>query len=155
MTTPTYVSRSYDTQVFRLRPLNNDNDVLRFMEDIRGFLVIDVYAEHIVEEINIKDIIYEEVNGEDANVEGAKEEVNNEGENEKENAEGANEEVNNEGENEEANVEDSKEESETDPGYNITSEDDKEGDKDDIDELNLGPNVGVGWKTIIPKATIE
>ncbi|XP_050878006.1 uncharacterized protein LOC127081821 [Lathyrus oleraceus] len=116
------------------QPLNNDNDVLRFMEDVRGFKVIDIYVEHKVEEINIEDVMFEEDNYEEVNVEGADEEVNIDG------ADG------------EVNVEGVDEESETYPYYNMSSEDDKEYD---IDELNLGTDVSVNWTTVLPNATIE
>ncbi|KAK2427339.1 hypothetical protein QL285_025923 [Trifolium repens] len=32
-----------------LRPLNNDNDLLNFVGDVKGFEVVDVYVEHIVD----------------------------------------------------------------------------------------------------------
>lgn len=72
-----------------LQPLNNDNDVLRFAQGVRGFKIIGVCVEQKVE-----DVIFEEVNGEDANVEGANEEVNNGGANAEETIEGANVESN-------------------------------------------------------------
>lgn len=37
----------------------------------------------------------------------------------------------------------------------MSSEDDEEDGEDDIDELNFGPEVGVDWTKILPKATIE
>ncbi|CAI8619835.1 unnamed protein product [Vicia faba] len=151
MVNPTYVSRTYDTQVVRLRihhqghlvhnlvklyvdglvyEMNWDWDVelmfYMFMEDVRGFKVIDVYVEHKVEEVNIKDVILRRLmatNGE------------------------ANEKVN-----EEANVEDSNEESETDPDFNMRSEDDEE---NYIDELHLGPDVGIGWTIVLLKAATK
>lgn len=117
-----------------VRPLNNDNNLLRFMEDVRRFKVIDIYVEHKVEEVNVEDVIFEEYNGKEVNVEGAYEEIN---------IEGADEEVNVEGVNEE---------SETSLDYNMRSEDDEE---DDIDELNLDADVGVNQKTVLPNATTE
>lgn len=101
------------------------------MEDVRGFKVIDIYVEHKVEEINIEDVIFKEDNGEEVNAEGADKEVNVEGEDE---------------------------ESETDPNYNMSSEDDEkdeDDEEDDIDELNLGDGVGINWAIVLSTATTK
>ena len=50
-----------------LRPLNNDQDVLKFVQDVRGFKVVDVYVEHKVEEVNIENVIFEDVDVEEVN----------------------------------------------------------------------------------------
>ncbi|XP_058759381.1 uncharacterized protein LOC131632657 [Vicia villosa] len=119
-----------------LRPLNDDKDVLNFMEDIRGYKLIDIYVEHKVEEVNIEDVrfndaIDEEVNVEEANVEEVNiEEVIVEDENV--------EEANGEDENvEDVNVEGvNSEDSETYPDY-------EECEDDEDDELHtpLGSDV--------------
>lgn len=98
------------------------------MEDVRGFKVIDVYAEHKVEEINIEDVVFQEDSGEEVNIEGEYEEVN---------------------------VGGADEQSEIDPNYNMGNEDGEEDEKDDIYELNLGANVGVNWTTVLPNAITE
>ncbi|CAK8579362.1 unnamed protein product [Lathyrus sativus] len=151
-----------------LRPLNNDNDVLRLMEDVRGFKVVDLYVEHKVEEINIQDVIFEKDNGEKVNGEGAN--VNVEGAKDEEvSVGGVDEEVSVDGVDEEVivdevdedvsvNVDDVDDESETNPNYNMGSEDDEEEDEDledEIDMMNLGVDVSINWKTVLPNATAE
>ncbi|XP_058741783.1 protein bfr2-like [Vicia villosa] len=139
-----------------LRPLNDDKDVLRFMEDIRGYKLIDIYVEHKVEKVNIEDVRFDDANGEDENLE----EENGEDEN-VEDANGEDENV------EEANGEDenvegvNSEDSETDPDYNMSNEE-HEGDEDDEDdegseddELNLGHDVGVDWTIVLPNTSTE
>jgi hypothetical protein len=48
-----------------LRSLNNDGDVLKFIEDIKGFHVVDVYVEH-----NIDNPIIENAQAEDVATDG-------------------------------------------------------------------------------------
>ncbi|XP_058725642.1 uncharacterized protein LOC131596928 [Vicia villosa] len=42
-----------------LRPLNCDGDVLKLVEDLKGFNLVDVYVEHTVEVIDESDIIHD------------------------------------------------------------------------------------------------
>ncbi|XP_058755919.1 uncharacterized protein LOC131629134 [Vicia villosa] len=140
-----------------LRPLNDDKDVLNFMEDIRGYKLIDIYVEHKVEEVNIEDVrfddaIDEEVNVEEANVEEVNiEEVIVEDENV--------EEANGEDENvEDVNVEGvNSEDSETYPDYEECEDDEdgEESEESEDDELNLGHDVGVDWTTVLPNTSTE
>ncbi|XP_058722170.1 uncharacterized protein LOC131593622 [Vicia villosa] len=59
-----------------LRPLNNDQDVLNFIEDVKGHNIVDVYVEHPVEipdfvetdEVNVEDVQPDKVNVEDGEV---------------------------------------------------------------------------------------
>jgi hypothetical protein len=44
-----------------LRSLNNDGDVLKFIEDIKGFDVVDVYVEHTIDNPIIEDAQAEDV----------------------------------------------------------------------------------------------
>lgn len=32
-----------------LRPLNNDGDVLKFVKDVKGFEIIEIYVEHMTD----------------------------------------------------------------------------------------------------------
>ncbi|XP_058725528.1 uncharacterized protein LOC131596807 [Vicia villosa] len=125
-----------------LRPLNDDKDVLKFMEDIRGYKLIDVYVEHKVEEVNIEDVRFEEVNVEEAIVEDENvEEANGEDENvEDVNVEGVN-----------------REDSETDPDYEECEDDEdgEESEESEDEELNLGHDVGVNWTTVLPNTSTE
>ncbi|XP_058784134.1 uncharacterized protein LOC131658902 [Vicia villosa] len=109
-----------------LRPLNNDSDVLRFMEDVRGFKVVDIYVEHKVEEVSIDDVIFEE----EVTVEV---EVNNE------------EEVNVE-ENVEVEVDNKEEENvevEVDNKKEVNAEENVEVEVDNEKEVNVEENVEV------------
>ncbi|KAI5437244.1 hypothetical protein KIW84_023387 [Lathyrus oleraceus] len=38
-----------------LRPLNYDEDVLEFVEDVNGFELVDVYLEHTIDKIDVVD----------------------------------------------------------------------------------------------------
>ncbi|XP_058765411.1 uncharacterized protein LOC131638892 [Vicia villosa] len=117
-----------------LRSLNNDSDVLRFVEDVRGFKVVDIYVEHKVEE-NVEEVNVEEVNvEEDVNVEV---EVNNE-EVEVNNEEAANPEqnVDVEVDNEQENVEDVNEDEEE----NVDNEEDVN-EEENVEDANEEENV--------------
>ncbi|CAI8588931.1 unnamed protein product [Vicia faba] len=115
-----------------LQPLNDDKDVLRFMENVREFKLIDIYVEHKVEEVNIEDVRFDDANIEEVYVEDANaEDVNGEAVNVEEvnvedaNVEGANvedenvEEINFE----DANIEDVNSEDVNGGDANVNSED--------------------------------
>lgn len=57
--------------------MNIGEDVFNFMEDVKGFKVINIYDKHNVEKVNIENFIFEDANVEEVNVEHANvEEVN-------------------------------------------------------------------------------
>ncbi|XP_058733206.1 uncharacterized protein LOC131604807 [Vicia villosa] len=136
-----------------LRPLNNDQDVLTIIEDVKGHNIVDVYVERPVEipdfvetdEVNVEDVQGDEVNVEDVqpdkvNVES--DEVNvDDVQAEKVNVES-----------DEVNVDDvqvdkvnvDEDENGTDPDYEPSDE-----DVDGID-IDLGPDVDVDWTTVLP-----
>src|ERR1051325_553313 len=124
-----------------LRPLNNDQDVLKFVQDVRGFKVVDVYVEHKVEEVNIEDVNFEDVDVEEVN-------------DEEKNCEDVNVE---DGDVEEVNDEDANCKDVTFEDVNVENCDDADDyeESDDSDEWNLGPDVGVDWTTVLPNASAE
>ncbi|XP_058747097.1 uncharacterized protein LOC131620093 [Vicia villosa] len=142
-----------------LRPLNNDQDVLRFIEDVKGFKVVDIYVQH---DVDIPDIIESDEGAymneaTDLNVESEATNVNVESEAANVNVESEDGTTDVNGA--ELNVENEGDDNETDPNYEESAEVDEESDTYDgeseevDDESEEGDDESViDWATIFPNA---